>query len=221
MEEIIEYYNKLANNYDLDRFENSYGKFIDKQQRRILKRLLTNVNERVLDLACGSGRFLSFADIGIDGSSEMVKIANQKYPEIQIINANADETGLKDNSIDTIICFHLFMHLDKEKMHIIFIECERILSKNGRLIFDIPSAKRRKLIKYKRINWHGGYSLTLDEIKKYFPQFKIRRSFGIMILPIHRFPNYFRKYLFKIDEFLSNSILKEYSSYLTIELIKL
>lgn len=220
MEEIIEYYNKLAKKYDFERFENSYGKFIDKQERRILKGLLTNLNGKVLDLACGSGRFLSFANIGIDGSSEMVKIAKQKFPEKQIINANADETGLKDNSIDTIICFHLFMHLDKEKMHKILKECERILSKNGRIIFDIPSAKRRKLIEYKSNNWHGSYSITIDEVEKSLPQFKIRRTYGILFLPIHRFPIYLRRYFLKIDVFLSNSILKEFSSYLIIELIK-
>ena len=36
MDKIIDYYDNLAETYDENRFENTYGKFIDKQERNIL-----------------------------------------------------------------------------------------------------------------------------------------------------------------------------------------
>jgi SAM-dependent methyltransferase len=220
MDEIVGFYDELATTYESDRFENSYGKFIDEQERKILKRLLTNSEERVVDMPCGSGRFLNFAHIGIDGSKEMVRLSILKFPGKTIFQADAEKTGLEDHSIDTIISFHFFMHLNEEKVKRILQECERILKPNGRIIFDIPSAKRRKLIQYKRTNWHGGFSLTNKEVSNLNPHFEIQRSFGILFVPIHRIPKRIRPFFTTIDRILSNSFLKEYSSYQIFEFVK-
>lgn len=220
MNEIISYYDNLAKIYDKDRFDNSYGKFIDKQERNILNKLLTNENETILDLACGSGRFMDCADYGTDASKEMVKIAQEKFPNKKIYVSDAAKTSFDDRSIDTIISFHFFMHLDKEKVSKILQECDRILSKNGRIIFDIPSSKRRKLINHQSENWHGAFSLTNQEIKELHPNFEIKNSFGILFIPIHRLPKKLRPSFIKLDNLLSNSFLKEYSSYQIFELVK-
>ena len=220
MEEIIEYYDNLAKDYDNDRFENSYGKFIDRQERYILNKLLKNQNEKIVDLACGSGRFLNYADFGIDASKEMVKFAQLKFPNKTIFQADAAKIPLKDKTITTIISFHFFMHLSIEKIEQIINECDRVLTDNGRIIFDIPSAKRRQLLNFKSKNWHGGTCLTLEAIKKLNSNFEIRRSYGILLIPIHRLPKKMRNFFLKLDYKLSNSFLKEYSSYQIIELIK-
>lgn len=220
MDEIINYYNKLANSYDTDRFDNTYGKFIDQQERTILNKLLNNKKEIILDLACGSGRFLNYADYGIDGSEEMVKISQQKFLNKKILLSDAEKTTFENHSIDTIISFHFFMHLNPEKMKKILLECDRILTPKGRIIFDIPSAKRRQLINYKKKDWHGGFSLTNQELKKLNINFEMKRSFGILFIPIHRIPKKFRQSFIKLDAILSNSFLKEYSSYQIIEFVK-
>jgi len=219
MEEIINYYDNLAKTYDEDRFDNSYGKFIDKQERNILNKLLTK-KEIVLDLACGSGRFMNYADYGIDASKEMVKISQAKFPNKKIHLSYAEKTPLEENSIDTILCFHLFMHLNIEKVKMILNECDRILTKQGRIIFDIPSSRRRQLISYKNRGWHGNFSLTNQEIKELNSNFVINRMFGILFIPIHRIPLRIRRYFITLDTILSNSFLKEYSSYQIIELVK-
>ena len=220
MNEIVDYYDDLAEIYDKDRFDNSYGKFIDKQERNILNKLLTNKDEIVLDMACGSGRFLNYAHCGIDASKKMVEISQQKFLHKKIYLSDAAKTAFDDNSIDTIISFHFFMHLNSEKIKTILEECDRILSKNGRIIFDIPSFKRRQLLNYKKTHWHGGFSSTCKELNKLNSNFEIKRSFGILFFPIHRFPKKIRQSLIKWDTLLSNSFLKEYSSYQIIELVK-
>lgn len=219
MSEIVNYYNDLASTYDQDRFDNSYGRFIDYQERRILDKLLTDKKEQILDLACGTGRLLNYASIGVDASPEMIEIARKKFPEKKFLEGEADRIILENNSIDTIISFHFFMHLDQKKMNLILEESHRILKNNGRIIFDIPSRKRRNLLGFKKEDWHGAYSLDFDAIKEN-PTFKIKRTFGLLFFPIHRFPKFCRKFLIKFDTFLANSFLKEYSSYLIIELEK-
>lgn len=220
MNNIIKYYNDLASDYDEDRFNNTYGKFIDTQERKILNKLLTNKNEVILDLACGSGRLLNYANFGADASVEMVKIAKRKFPDKEIEVSDAGLTTFEPNSMDTIICFHLFMHLNKEKIKNILDECNRIIKPNGRIIFDIPSQKRRYLLKVKTTFWHGSFSSSFSEINKFDSNFMIKRSFGLMFLPIHRFPKSCRKVFLYLDYLLANSFLKEYSSYLIIEFKK-
>ncbi len=220
MNNIISYYNDIAKIYDEDRFNNSYGKFVDSQERKILNKLLTNKNDIVLDLACGSGRLLNYANLGVDASVEMVKIAKEKFPDKKIVVSDAELTTFENNSIDTIISFHFFMHLNKEKIKNILLECNRILKPNGKIIFDIPSKKRRNLLKFKSENWHGSYSAVFNEICKINPNFYIKSSFGLLFLPIHRLPKNYRNFFLKLDYILANSFLKEYSSYVIIEFKK-
>lgn len=181
---------------------------------------MKNSKGKTLDLACGSGRFLNYADWGIDASLEMIQVAQSKFPSKTIIHAEAEKTSLLDHSVQNIITFHFFMHLNKEKIKNILKECDRILEQNGRVIFDIPSTKRRNLLGFKRKNWHGGFSLTLKEINNLHSNFKINRTFGILFFPIHRFPTTFRNACSSLDYKISNSFLKEYSSYLIVELVK-
>jgi ubiquinone/menaquinone biosynthesis C-methylase UbiE len=131
MNEIVNYYDNLAESYDKNRFDNPYGKFIDKQERKLLDKLLTNSNDIILDLACGSGRLMNYANYGIDASPKMIEITKQKFKNKNIYLVDAEKTQFESGSIDTIISFHFFMHLDQEKINKIFEECNRILSKNG------------------------------------------------------------------------------------------
>ena len=66
-QEITQYYNDLATDYDKNRFANSYGKYIHLQETQILDKYITlNDISKNLDIACGTGRFLNYADYGID-----------------------------------------------------------------------------------------------------------------------------------------------------------
>lgn len=220
MSEIVRYYDELAKDYDDNRFNNSYGKFIDQQERQILNKLLPNQNQLVVDMACGSGRLLNYANYGVDASQEMVHIAQQKFPDKKVFVSDAETLPFADQSVDTIITFHFLMHLDIEKVQRIMQECHRVLKNNGRLIFDIPSKKRRRLLNYKASNWHGALSLSIDDAYGLSSSFSIKSVHGLMLLPIHRFPKSIRKHLAKFDAFLAKSFLKEYSSYLVIECVK-
>ena len=79
--EIKSYYNKLAHDYDNNRFNNSYGQYLDQQERAFLKRILNKTAPtHCMDIGCGTGRLLDYADYGVDFSHEMLKVATEKYP---------------------------------------------------------------------------------------------------------------------------------------------
>ena len=87
----------------------------------IITKILDNSGIRegidILDVACGTG--VLFPDYlerkvasvtGIDISPEMVKIAASKYPEIQVICGDVEETNF-DKQFDAIMVYNAFPHV--------------------------------------------------------------------------------------------------------------
>jgi ubiquinone/menaquinone biosynthesis C-methylase UbiE len=222
-EEILNYYNNLAGNYDESRFGNEYGEFIAIQETNLLKRLLSNVSQKkVLDIGCGTGRFLEFAGYGIDASPEMLKVAKIKYPNHNLFVEDAANTHFEDSFFDIVISFHLLMHLDEPTTRLILDEAYRILKKGGKLIFDVPSEKRRKIIHYKATSWHGANAFSVKNIIELTRNhWKLINYYGIVFFPVHRVSPKLRKRIITLDTKLCNSFLKEYASYLVFYLEKI
>jgi ubiquinone/menaquinone biosynthesis C-methylase UbiE len=144
------YYEDLASEYDRLRFNNSYGHYIDSQEREILNRwLVSSQNQSVLDLACGTGRFLSLATAGLDLSARMIEIAKTKHPYKTLIHASASQIPIESGKYDAVFALHLFMHLSDAKIQAIMNECYRYSVRMEFLSLIFPSALRRKLISYK------------------------------------------------------------------------
>ena len=220
---IKDYYDNLANEYDDDRFGNSYGKYLDVQEKLILQKWLGNTEaQNVLDLGCGTGRFLEFANTGLDISPKMLAIAQQKFPSKKLVLSTATQSPFESETFDIIISFHVLMHLNRSTLQEILVETHRILKKNGRFVFDIPSKHRRKLTKYRAKNWHGSNDLTIEELQKTIgKQWKINQYQGIAFFPIHRIPKRLRPSFIRLDNFLCRSPFKKYASYLIFEFVKI
>lgn len=221
-DEIKCYYDELAPNYDANRFGNSYGKFIDSQERAFLKKNLPDISKsKILDLGCGTGRFLTFANFGIDISQKMIEVAQAKYPDKILKIGSLSKIPFDDFYFDSIICFHVIMHLDEENLKAFLEEAPQKLKKGGTLIFDFPSRKRRQFLNIKKSGWHGANDFTTEDLKnKLSSNCKIEYSEGILFFPIHRIPVYFRGFFKKLDSLFCKSFIKEYSSYIIIKLTK-
>ncbi|MBD1912946.1 MULTISPECIES: class I SAM-dependent methyltransferase [unclassified Leptolyngbya] len=219
---IQSYYDSIAADYDRSRFANTYGRYIDDQERKILKRWLPRSSDSsVLDLACGTGRFLDLATAGLDASANMLEIASQKYPDVSLIQASACEIPLPSASYDAIFSLHFFMHLNPAKVATILDECHRILRPGGMLIFDIPSALRRNLVRYRAEDWHGATALSIPQIREATQgKWELQASSGVMLFPVHRIPTTYRDRVRSLDDFLCQTWLKNIASYLFIQLIK-
>ncbi|MFC3159385.1 Methyltransferase domain-containing protein [Chryseobacterium arachidis] len=210
---ILEYYNNLAETYDKNRFGNSYGKYIDQQERKFLTSFFRNKKySKVLDLGCGTGRLLNFATHGTDFSEEMLNVAKRKHPEKIISKGEISGIPFRDD-FDCIFCFHVIMHQSKEETKSFLNECHKKLSKNGTLIFDYPTKNRRKVVSPQE-DWHANNSFTSSEISQLSEnQFKLKNTTGVLLFPIHRFPKNLRKYFLPLDILLCRTFLKNWASY--------
>ncbi len=222
-EQVRSYYDHIAAEYDRSRFGNTYGRYLDQQERQILQRWLPQKSDAlILDLACGTGRLLDFATIGLDASVNMLEIARQKYPQMPLIQAAGDQMPLPSNTCDAIFALHLFMHLSPTQITRILAECHRILRPGGMMIFDIPSALRRRLVRYQAEDWHGATALSIADIRQATREhWQLNASAGVMLFPIHRIPAAYRERLRSLDRVLCQTGLKAIASYLLIQLIKL
>lgn len=210
---ILEYYNNLAKTYDENRFGNSYGKYIDEQERNFLTSFFKNKKySKILDLGCGTGRLLNFATHGTDFSKEMLNIAKEKHPEKIIAKGEISEIPF-NNEFDCIFCFHVIMHQNKSETQLFLKECHQKLHKNGILIFDYPTKNRRK-VGSPQEDWHANNRFETSEISQLSEdQWKIKNTTGILLFPIHRLPKSIRKYFLPLDIFLCKTFLKNWASY--------
>lgn len=223
-DKIIGYYDDLAADYDRDRFANSYGRFIDAEERKALRRLGLSENPSgdILEIACGTGRLTGFATVGLDGSSQMMEIARRKYPGKKFVNSDARSLPFDGAAFDCIFSFHLMMHLDAGSIATIMSEAARVLRPGGRFIFDLPSRSRREVVGRKAESWHGSTALSVGDIRKMAEKAGLRMTgySGLMFIPVHRIPKRLRQSFVGIDSWLSRRLLRRWSSYQLFTLVK-
>lgn len=210
---ILEYYSNLAESYDENRFGNSYGKYIDQQERVFLNSFFQNKKyTKVLDLGCGTGRLLNFATHGTDFSENMVNIARKKHPEK--ILAVGEISGIPfHEEFECIFCFHVIMHQNPVETKDFLNECYQKLSKNGTLIFDYPVKNRKKTVSPQE-EWHAGNSFSVSDITELSKDgWIIKNTTGILFFPIHRLPKAIRKFFLPLDIFICRTFLKKWASY--------
>ena len=218
---IAEYYDRLAPTYDQDRFGGTYGTFIDRSERGILRAMLPTGAGDVLDVGCGTGRLTDFATQGCDASGESVRLAAKRHPDKAFQVANATALPYPDASCDAAICFHVLMHLERDVIARLFGEVARVLRPGGTFVVDVASARRRRSVRRPNSGWHGDTSLTRGEIAALAggAGLALAGVAGVAMVPIHRVPSRLRGLALPADRLLCR-IAPDLSSYLVARLIK-
>jgi ubiquinone/menaquinone biosynthesis C-methylase UbiE len=107
----------------------------------LLRMLDLKKGEAVLDLACGQGYFsrlvkdLGASVTGIDLSSQLITLAQERSKDISYIVAPADDKKLKKESFDkvfTVLAFENIKNIDE-----VMFEIKRILKKEGKFVLVI------------------------------------------------------------------------------------
>lgn len=107
--DIIEFFDRMAPGWDADLVKN------DAVIELILDNALVTEGKEVLDVACGTGvlfpEYLSrcVQVTGVDITPEMVKIAKQKFPQVEVLCGDA-ETAVPDRLFDCIMIYNAFPH---------------------------------------------------------------------------------------------------------------
>jgi ubiquinone/menaquinone biosynthesis C-methylase UbiE len=100
---------------------------------------------RLLDVGCGTGRFLDFVKqtwprlpaIGIDLSEPYVKEAKrhlERWSRINLVVANGESIPVPDESQDAVTSIFTFHEMPPGVRHIVFREFARVLRPGGRLV---------------------------------------------------------------------------------------
>jgi len=145
-------YNLYAGNYD-EKLE-----YLNSFEKRKLDDFLKDINgKKILDIGCGTGRIIQDlldkgADItGVDVSTEMLKIAEKKFPNSNFVEADIRELPFKDNTFDIVICTFVIVHLKQVELEGAFDEVYRILKPGGSFILTNINQKKAPKLKVKNI----------------------------------------------------------------------
>ncbi|MCP9795934.1 class I SAM-dependent methyltransferase, partial [Synechococcus lacustris] len=114
------------------------------------KGVLTYIKEeypraKTLDLGCGRGEWLEkcqqyeLSAQGIDASSSMIKYCKKEGLNACKGNIFKIMPHLKNNCYSLITAFHIIEHLENDKITKLLYEAERLLTKNGIMIIEMPS----------------------------------------------------------------------------------
>jgi ubiquinone/menaquinone biosynthesis C-methylase UbiE len=108
-------------------------------------RLADRSDARLLDVACGTGRFLSFVKdnlpgvhtVGLDLSPAYLKRAARRlrrWNGVDLVHANAETMPLADRSVDAATCVYLFHELPRAVRTRVTQEIARVLKPGGTLV---------------------------------------------------------------------------------------
>jgi len=123
-------------------------------------------NVRLLDVACGNGRFLSqilaafprLPATGLDLSPAYCAEARTRlaaWPKTEIVNGAAEQAPFEDASFDAITCVYLFHELPPRVRPLVAAEMARLLKPGGVLVFAD--------------SLQSGDAADLDQMLEYFP----------------------------------------------------
>jgi len=131
-EKNITAYDKMADNYDntLD------GKFTEKFKTLLLNNVTVKEGHSILDIGCGNGTLLSriaklkpIQGFGTDISSQMIKNAIARYPELRFVVSNCEKIPFDDESMDIITVCAAYHHFPN--VNSFAVEAKRLLKKSG------------------------------------------------------------------------------------------
>jgi len=143
-EKVRLFYNKIAQEYLLERYCDSKRKFYQELEARIVRDLVDFKGKDVLDLGTGTGWFIpEIAEeaeriIGVDFSEEMIKIARaeNKFPNTNFLVMDARNLGFPRQCFDIVLSLGMFEYVTD--LSPFLEEVHRVLKCGGDFIFTCP-----------------------------------------------------------------------------------
>ncbi len=127
--EVIEFFDKLAPVWDAEEKRN------EEAIKIILDKGAIEKGRHILDVACGTG--VLFPDYlnrgvqvtGVDISPEMVKVCKEKFPQTQVLCADAEEYAF-EKQFDAVMIYNAFPHFENPEK--LFGNMSKALKSSGR-----------------------------------------------------------------------------------------
>jgi len=106
----------------MPRLFNLYLNLNDNKLRRFLK----EQKGRILDAGCGDGRFLCYADIGVDFSKGMIRTAKNKRYGKSLVLASILHLPFKRKAFDVALTVEVVLHIKPVERARVMKELDRV-----------------------------------------------------------------------------------------------
>jgi len=112
---------------------------------------------RLLDVGCGEGYFLQYAEkyydtYGSDVSEYCIREAKQRTDRTRLSVGSVTHIDYEDENFDMITCFDVLEHLDNPGA--VIRECRRVLKRGGVFVARVPNTLSPGC-KWKKEDWFG------------------------------------------------------------------
>ncbi len=84
--------------------------YIDLNDNKVRK-FLPRLNGRIVDLGCGDGRFLAYADVGVDLSIGMLRRAKMKKLNKSLVEASVTHLPFRDKAFNHAFMIDVLIHV--------------------------------------------------------------------------------------------------------------
>ncbi len=125
-------YNHLAKGYN-QRQENPATSILRGKEKELMQR----ASGLVLDLGCGTGYHLDFAEnvVGLDISEKILHVAKTKNKTL--VQGDIENLPIKNSCVDTVCCFYGTLNIIDLEMSV--EEISRIVKVNGNVLLSVTS----------------------------------------------------------------------------------
>ena len=102
----------------------------------------------MLDVGCNVGELLAHAKAlyphlrvaGVEVNPAAVAEAHERFPDLEVIQAGAEDLPFPDASFDCVTCIEVLEHVPEQLRRTAFAEMHRVLQPGGRLVVRVPHA---------------------------------------------------------------------------------
>lgn len=151
--ELKSYYNRghVVSQYDRKRFRGTYGRIQHEFELGIINSCISGLkNPRILEIAVGTGRVtkdINGVGIGIDASENMLEKARKKVKGWKFIKMDIKSLRFREK-FDIVVSLRLIRHFQKKDRKDAYRKIRRCLSKNGLLVFDMPTGRHNRFLEF-------------------------------------------------------------------------
>ena len=106
----------------MPKFFHLYQDLNDKKAKASLKKL----KGKILDAGCGDGRFVTYADVGVDFSRGMLKGAKSRHQDRIFVQASILHLPFKDKAFSAAFTVDVLLHIPRDKRKNALEEMDRV-----------------------------------------------------------------------------------------------
>lgn len=233
--DIKEIYNMLASEYDEKHFQqNSAAEYVEKKRLDLIYPYLQKLKSlRVLDVACGTGTYLTISEkngaevVGCDISKNMSQVCKNKGIDNSFIG-NYHFLPFQDNTFDLVLCINAIHYSSNPEK--VLSDMKRVLTDDGIILFTYFNISNFRGINYVRKMYKKDTPITYEhrflspKIGKIFKDVKLiptcHSGINLLPFPVNSKPRHkkFLTFLYWVENHISRTPLMHFFNEVFVEL---